>query len=194
MSPLAAFDHDAARRLRAEGITFPEIARRLGVGLTSVRAAIYNYDTCECGNTKSKTSPRCIACRKARTIRPNTLWCALCQAWKPDRDFKRSAHRTARRQRHVYCRQCDNDRMRTGTCILCGAPCKSISVRCKTCQTGKLNTTTRPDTLWCNACQTWKPDDAFNRNRIRTTRRGRAPQCRECAVVYARRRRRRLAS
>jgi len=125
------FDWDEARRRRAAGETYPDIARSLGVSIAAVRFAVNDDEreraaqrvkewqrsgTCiDCGQPCSRTfrrkEHRCNACAgKARitNVRDGELRCATCETWKPDDDFPRSSHVRCivRRGRHRVCRMC----------------------------------------------------------------------------------------
>lgn len=127
------FDWDEARRLRATGLSYAEIARRLGVSdsavnrvcnpalmnATALRLSQFFVRKCHyCGgravhNPYSPNAhhvPRCRDCfneQKATSVRDTELHCALCDTWKPDNDFPWSrAAALQRRGRHQTCRAC----------------------------------------------------------------------------------------
>lgn len=128
------FDHEEARRLRRNGLTYPQIARRLGVSSSAVRQVVNNYYRSEeakrrraewarqnlrapcvggCGRLvwtvndgRSGLCPRCSADARTTTVRPTTLLCGRCREWKPDDDFSRDKSSPARRGRCSECRSC----------------------------------------------------------------------------------------
>lgn len=134
------FDHDEAKRLRQEGLSYREIAGRLGVSYMGAYYAIndeararmhersyayakergfpYHRDLCACGNVKLRRAERCQACYLATCDRgPDTegrLECHTCHEWKPVDLFPRTSAKKnlARGGRHTQCRQCDTARKR----------------------------------------------------------------------------------
>ena len=132
---LRRFDHDEARRLRAEGWTYQQIADKVGVTPTAVQHVVNDESRqrqrarhlewqrrtkrhpCRggCGRLVWTTSPtrtgychRCLTERRTTTVRPDTLQCSKCGEWKPDDDFYRKAGSPIRRDRASWCKQCQN--------------------------------------------------------------------------------------
>lgn len=152
MSAPRRFDHDEARRLRAEaGLSVAEIARRMGVTYMSVarvcdariratfdarHAEWQRGGVCvDCGGPCSRNSTRgvqrcrsCAAAARTLNVRDGELRCERCKEWKPDADFPKGA-KAHRRHRHSLCRSCNTtarreyrDRVKV-PCVECGAPC-----------------------------------------------------------------------
>jgi hypothetical protein len=125
------FPHEEARRLRASGLTYVEIARHFGVSDTAVmlacdpvqRRRYYERSreylmggTCiDCGGRCTLKGQRCRSCytrlkvESAPSVRPTTLRCAVCRQWKSDSEFSPESLRPnpARRGRRGLCRSCD---------------------------------------------------------------------------------------
>lgn len=124
-----SFDHDEARRLRADGMPARAIGERLGVSHTSVyralypnhpsysaeKARVYLYSaTCpDCGGERNRYRARCQGCAaKAQTkVADGRAYCPACSTWKPLADFSPSKWR-ATRGVHGECRACDSARRR----------------------------------------------------------------------------------
>lgn len=152
MSAPRRFDWDEARRLRRTGMSYAEIARRVGVSPHAVKRAcdahyrnadalrqsLYQRGTCsECGepcswNRYRQEKPICRDCshvKKATSVRPDSLYCASCREWKHDNEFafSRSASKP-RRGRHRQCRACQTEARQAYRerhrvpCACCGAP------------------------------------------------------------------------
>lgn len=124
------FDHDEARRLRAEGMTYVAIAALMGVTDRTVRLICDPVQRAKsvARNTAWQRSARCPDCgaqttrhyvggdhrcrvcdslRQATSVRPNALRCFACHEWKPDEGFpKNRGGRVSRRGRHNFCRVC----------------------------------------------------------------------------------------
>lgn len=125
------FDHDLARRMRAEGATLKAIAEVMGVTPAAVKHACDEEErrrsiarrlewmqqaACpECGAQTTRTTvggdSRCRACSTkamATSVRDGELRCVTCQEWKPDHGFPRNRAKkgTLRRGRHTSCRAC----------------------------------------------------------------------------------------
>lgn len=136
MAPPRKFDHDEARRLRAEGQTYAALAERFGVTTNAIyivcnpagRAAAYaasrRYHEHVCAYCGEKCSwnrfanlhhdvPRCHRCfalQQGSSAKPDVLHCWACKQWKPDDDFPMTggpANQIARRGRHRQCRSCN---------------------------------------------------------------------------------------
>jgi hypothetical protein len=128
------FDHDEARKLRAEGWSYRELAARFGVSDSAIlrvcnpqsRAKMEAHSAawsrrqrqpCRggCGRLvwhhgrriRSGYCPSCLGKLKTRTVRPDTLLCTHCGEWKLDEEFPfgRTANKS-RRDRHSFCRGC----------------------------------------------------------------------------------------
>lgn len=86
---------------------------------------------------------------------------------------------------------------RRARCIDCGGPCTRTTAndahRCVPCGHAASITSVRPDALWCSACATWQPDEAYGRSGLarHTHRRNRRMTCRACETIHRRDRRRR---
>lgn len=130
------FDWDEARRLRSQGWTLVEIARKFGVSpravgyavndeiLARMRAYHAEYQrggTCvDCGaeisHNASRPVSRCVRCSAIRlgtSARDGELFCFRCKEWKPDDAFPRSrSEKFARRERHTLCRSCQTEAKR----------------------------------------------------------------------------------
>lgn len=132
MAPPRKFDHDEARRLRAEGLFYREIAERFGVSTQAVLRACdprvrarmdmasaerhrRNRKPCKggCGRlvwmhmTGRNPTGYCIQCLDTSTsVRETTLRCSECGEWKPDAEFGWAGRNKARRFRHAYCKPC----------------------------------------------------------------------------------------
>lgn len=79
--------------------------------------------------------------------------------------------------------------VRSGSCPDCGAPCTNRKgTRCQACATAARATSVRDGELYCSACDTWKPDDAFPHSRAERVRvrRGRHTMCRACLTEQKR--------
>ena len=126
MSRPRKFDWNEARRLRAQGLTYAEIGRRLGVSDYAIKYACSDATarqaisgrsnhrglTCaDCGReVTGSIRRRCLRCAglaQATSVRPDELHCHRCSEWKPDGMFPHDAGtRLARRGRHRVCRAC----------------------------------------------------------------------------------------
>lgn len=135
MTGVVKFDHDEARRLRAEGMTHSAIAEKLGVSASAVQRVVtpgtiekraayerdwgHQGDRCECGNViHRRTALRTGKCRECAmrdrrtSVRPDELFCFRCEEWKPDDEFPSDRNRPARRGKHNYCRKCQTEMKR----------------------------------------------------------------------------------
>ncbi len=130
-----AFDHDAARELRARGLGYSTIADQFGVSDAAVRRVCdaeakkrmearsqkwireNKRPPCRggCGRlvwmvdqTRTGFCRDCLAERRAaKHVRADSLRCTKCGEWKPDDAFTVVAGRKIRRGRRSNCRQCD---------------------------------------------------------------------------------------
>lgn len=129
------FDHDKAREMRADGLTYTRIAAEFDVSVNAVRRVVdpkarekmaqataarirARREPCKggCGRlvwlhgTRKQTGSgycrRCHGIHRAETVRPTTLLCARCGEWKPDEDFFVRSDAVARRGRSSECRPC----------------------------------------------------------------------------------------
>lgn len=121
MAPPRKFDHDAARRLRSEGLSYQRIADQLGVSSSAVvyvvnadaraRMLAYvaewqrergypsSYDTCACGRRKRRVALLCWTCRQEERAQR----CLRGHAFTPENTHIRAdGSRT--------CRACDRER------------------------------------------------------------------------------------
>lgn len=131
------FDWDEAARLRAEGLSYAAIGRRLGVSASAVRLALNPDENAriaarasawqangicpDCGGpaTRKKgtrTHPRNGRCRPCAArvrakVQDGHAYCPTCDTWKPRADFRPVASRPARGV-HSECRDCDRARRR----------------------------------------------------------------------------------
>lgn len=128
------FDWDQARSLRAAGMSYDSIARRLRVSPNAVarvcdperyhdmKVAVRNWQRAgrciDCGALgrtryiRKYSNGRCKSCAtkaSATSVREHELQCHRCQLWKPDDSFQSCRTRQARRGRHQYCRQCNTE-------------------------------------------------------------------------------------
>jgi hypothetical protein len=132
------FDHDEARRLRAQGWSWSKLAERFGVTTQAVTrvcdpevAARMSASYLEsqrrqrmpcrggCGRlvwqigNRSGYCTRCVAAqRTAGDVRPAELRCIVCRQWKPDDEFGTSHGRLSRRGHDSDCRACASARRR----------------------------------------------------------------------------------
>jgi predicted transcriptional regulator len=135
------FDHELARSLRSEGMTYAEIARQVGVTPAAVsrvcdervnarmqaqaKRQLYKMrKPClgGCGRLvwqhhQSRTG-YCRDCLQKKRdaertdVRDHELRCARCKRWKPDEAFgppRNQMKQTARRGRHIRCRDCESE-------------------------------------------------------------------------------------
>jgi hypothetical protein len=125
------FPWSEARKLRAKGWTYTDIAKKFGVSPAAVRLAcddyarsinrfrnsVYQKDgTCiDCGGPCSHNSKypanRCNTCAgklRRTTVREDELKCTTCKEWKPDAEFPMNRTEPARRNHHTSCRPCGN--------------------------------------------------------------------------------------
>lgn len=133
-----AFDHDEARKLRAEGWSYSRLADHFGVSATAVQRvcdpefrakldarslahARANRKPCRggCGTLVWDHGDRtgyCTACwgavRSAPNEREGELRCTRCGEWGPDEQFGRDTRRKTRRGRRTYCRACEAEARR----------------------------------------------------------------------------------
>lgn len=132
------FDHDEARRMRAQGRTYADIAVLMGVSSQAVlrvcNPAVYeSVHQASLAWTRKQRRPcrggcgalvwtnvhgrsgYCPVCHgreiRATTVRPDTLLCTRCGMWKPDEDFPFGGKK-GRRLRHTYCRPCQTEARR----------------------------------------------------------------------------------
>lgn len=129
-----SFDWDEARRLRATGKSWNELARHFNVSESAIRRVVIpgererintrvitwvrehrpHEGVCpDCGGTAAQAKYRpgslCRDCRSKRqttTARETTLQCSCCRLWLPDESFPRKATANSRRQRHSICTPC----------------------------------------------------------------------------------------
>jgi hypothetical protein len=135
------FDHDFARELRAEGMTYQQLADHFSVSVTALEivfnakirtrnragTARRNRELREpclggCGalvwrhgaqgRARTGYCPACSGLRRATTVRETTLRCSLCGEWKPDEAFPLQRAAKARRARAGDCRSCQTIRRR----------------------------------------------------------------------------------
>lgn len=121
------FDWDEARRLRAQGLSYGEIGRRLGVSATAIQrvcdAAYHARDRArlaaqarrgicvDCGapasHNYSRPVARCKPCADARRpkVKDGQAYCPTCKTWKPLSDFSPSKQKTNRGV-HGECKSC----------------------------------------------------------------------------------------
>jgi DNA-directed RNA polymerase subunit RPC12/RpoP len=127
------FDWDEARRLHAEGLTYVEIGRRLGVTDMAIRFACdpeartranayhdawQRSGQCpDCGAQTTRRAggvyARCRDCASRARVKviDGTAYCPTCDTWKPLDQFSRSGRSPARGV-HKECRPCDSARRR----------------------------------------------------------------------------------
>jgi len=120
------FDWEQARARYQAGETMTAIAASYGVTREAVRrvvdAAYYARERArlaarqktgqcvDCGRPIKPRSTRCLVCSgvaRRTTVRPDTLLCSMCGAWKPDSAFSHDAGNPARRNRRWLCKTCD---------------------------------------------------------------------------------------
>jgi hypothetical protein len=147
--PPRKFDHDEARKLRAEGWTYRQLAAKYSVTPGAIRfacddaarakSAAYGAEwqrqgTCpDCGAAATRHSLtwqlRCMDCAaRARTkAQDGEAYCSCCDTWKPLDEFTPSSKRKARGVRNE-CRACETARrrkyreQRKVPCTRCGKP------------------------------------------------------------------------
>lgn len=124
------FDWHEAKRLRGEGLTYRQIADRLGVSDTAVMRAcdpwfrermekttsawVRGARCPDCGTQTTRQRKgedhrcrRCDSIRRGTTARDGELLCTVCREWKPDDAYPHSREeKHARRGRHGSCRVC----------------------------------------------------------------------------------------
>lgn len=127
------FDWDEARRLHDGGLTYAEIARRLGVSNQSIRyacvpgeyermltakKALQASGVCpDCGTRTTRMaggrSRRCKDCAAKAAVRmkDGNVWCPTCKQWKPLRAFSPSRSGGGRPV-HNECKSCQAERRR----------------------------------------------------------------------------------
>ena len=128
------FDWDEARKLRAEGWTYPDLAAHFGVSIRTVRYVCIpsEYEkmrevtskrqrsgTCpDCGNpmsfNPSDQPRRCVRCHaeSVADVNDRVAKCVICQEWKPHEDFLLQPGKYIdRRGLRPSCRSC-NTRIR----------------------------------------------------------------------------------
>lgn len=130
--PARKFDWDEARRLRnEEGLSYPRIAKRMGVHPNAVRRALNPKEARQqarykrersvgkgvcpnCGGPMNLVSQKrgkvCRSCaneQRRTSVRPDELWCFVCKTWKPDEEFPHNKKLPHRRFRHRTCRPCN---------------------------------------------------------------------------------------
>jgi len=71
-------------------------------------------------------------------------------------------------------------RQKTGRCVDCGREINLRSTRCRHCAGIARRTTVRPNTLYCSACDQWKPDSAFYHDARNPARRYHGWMCKTC--------------
>jgi hypothetical protein len=146
------FDWDEARRLRSDGRTYAQIARRCGVSHTAVLRVLNDDRQAErvrlaarqrggmcvdCGREISRNTSRpvlrCVPCWAlsiTTTVRDGEIRCVGCHEWKPDNEFprNRAKGRVMARGRHSSCRSCltvarrEYRERHKVPCVGCGRP------------------------------------------------------------------------
>lgn len=134
------FDWDMAKRMRARGMTYVDIAADLGVSPTAVarvcdtyrhnQLALHNHrqqrsGVCvDCGKQRSHNytnsrrgidKGRCLECsyiHAATSVRDDALKCVTCKQWLWDTAFPHNRREPIRRGRHTQCTACNTDAMR----------------------------------------------------------------------------------
>lgn len=120
------FDVLRARQLvREQGLSYDEVARRMGVSNVTIRRSVdlqqkvhqrryqrrwsRGFVCPQCEGQKSSKGTICRACTdKARItgVRPSELCCCTCKLWKPDDEFGRASREKHRRYRAYECLAC----------------------------------------------------------------------------------------